>query len=194
MTDEKRQPLFLRSGGESEVRGGRRAFRHRRRCEACGEEGLISRPPLICERCRLLLVEAWRTRQAAGVKAYRVWPNISVKDYNTPHGRTISAVSEAFRYLARHVTSYDLQKLDLEDGGEIAKRRGEPDSWRWVLTPTQAEVLDTAICGLRKLVKQAYTDGFERGRSLLAGIADGSLSVNDVNEWCRRYGATEVDE
>lgn len=191
-------PLFLQ-GPEKDRWGVRKKrFRKPRRCEACGRADVIFAPPLICNECRQLLRDEWTRRQKwlPTVRRWRVCASVPTPDYTAPHSRLVNTIRNAICALVEQVGRYgDPNGRSIEDGdrvlAQVDSRRESSDAWCWVMTPKQAELVEAALLATREVVDQAYRDGFERGRRMITGLAEGSLSVNEVNAWCARYGQKE---
>lgn len=198
MTATTTKPLFMQEPEPDRWGGRKKRFRKPRRCEACGTEDVIWAPPLICNECRQLLRTEWTRRQKwlPTVRRWKVCDYVPSPDHTAPHNQLVRDVRNGLAALVERVAVYgDPDGRGIADGdrelAQVEQRRVPVDTWRWVMTPRQAELVENALLAARDVVDQAYRDGFERGRRMIAGLADGSLSASEVNKWCARYGHPE---
>lgn len=176
-------PLFMQDNSLDYRVSRKKRYRKPRRCEACGKEDVIYSPPNICHDCRILLREAWEANHLADKKMYRVLAYIST----SASSRLTSPITDAMKGLARVIDFYEGNGMGLESGRAIGSDSHMND-WRWVMTERQALLVENALKALETVVDEAFREGFKKGRSLIQGMAEGSLSADTVNEWCEHYG------
>ena len=169
---------------------GKNTFRKPRTCEACGEEETVWNPPLVCNKCRETLHTAWAQHQTKTHEAKKYPVNFAVYMPNNclgPGHEHVSTIRDALFSLFPRGSTYPDDGFERGSLIGSATKRQDTDDWR-IMTPNQALHLGKILTALHEVADTVYREGFEQGRNLLAGIANGTLSTDDVNKWCQRYG------
>lgn len=185
-------------------------FRKPRECPGgCGTQVWN---PGVCQDCRRLIRlgkdhNLWLERQQA-FKRYSVGV-AHIRTDTHARDRDNEAVRAILKTIADWLRTRQPEaycnldypgSVELHDGRRVAEQinvQGElfgqdPRSIQCLLTEDEATFLKALYTNLKDIADDYYREGFEKGRSVLAGLADGTMTVEQANEWCRKYRKPEV--
>jgi len=181
-------------------------YRKAHKCAGCGED--VWNPPDLCHDCRRLLAYAKeRIRIDESEPAWKRYVvglgHFSMKTpvYSSTEEEVLAPIRDTLRkWLETKATAFtwffqDGMRGETYGGKGTSRINCDGRTNDFVgarvtclLSDEEADFIQTLIKDLRGVADFYYREGFEQGRKLLQGIAEGSLTVDQVNNYCERYG------